>query len=756
MTFPCGSGAQRRALMILALASSALTSLPLAAAAATPTDESLQISEVVVTATRREARLQDVPLAVTAVSGEELRRSNYTALADVQYLAPGVTFSSEPAANAGGFQIRGVGTQAYNYGTEQTVGMVVDDVVIGMPRDPGVAGFGDIERIEVLRGPQGTLFGKNSSAGVVAITTVSPKLGQFGANAHLAYGSREEVVTQAAVNLPLTETLAARISAFYQKQDGAIPNLLNDWRAGDRNGRGVYAKLLWEPNDRFSFQVAAQQQRLFSRDPVLVQSLGFNPLFAAAFTGLPTPAPDRLVSYQNDPYYALTRVSGLSGKATYKLGDYSLTSVTAYRRMRLQQRGDVDAAPVNIMDYFLTSNWDEQFTQEFRLTSPAGERLEYVAGAYYYDVDVRADETAIGYFFQPVRVSLTGGGTNHYKVRTRSTALFGQGTYRLTDDLRLIGGLRYTHDQISANVDITPIPGIIPLNITVPATGKVEHDNISGRVGFQYDFAPDVMAYASYATGYKGPSVNVIQGQARSLKPETSESYELGLKSSLLDRRVILNTALYWSTYKDFQAQTYDTTLTFPTLILANAGELRSRGVEVELTGKVTSNLTVSANGAFSEATYRDFTSTCYPGEPISAQVGVGCYVDPRTGAQVANMAGRRLPNSPKWTYSIGANYSRPVGNGLEFDLNANWGWRGAVFNRAGDPTTKTPDYGLLGMSAGIGDEDGRWRVGVYGRNLLDTLFVSPVHSVADPGGFNRFISNEAFRTVGVSLDVRY
>ena len=243
-----------------------------------------QLDEVVVTATRREQRLQDVPVSVTAVSGEALEKTNFREVSDLQYVAPNVTFSSTNAvANGGGYQVRGVGTQTYNSGVEQTVGLVIDGVVIGLPRDPGATGFSDIERVEVLRGPQGTLFGKNASAGVIQLVSKNPRIGEFSGNLDASYGERDEQIVRGALNVPLGSTAALRLAAFHNSQDGAIPYVLHGGHVGDRDNNGVRGKLLWEPTENLSLILTGDYQTGFARDSVIIDKLGTNARYNALF-----------------------------------------------------------------------------------------------------------------------------------------------------------------------------------------------------------------------------------------------------------------------------------------------------------------------------------------------------------------------------------------------------------------------------------------------------------------------------------------
>lgn len=721
--------------------------------------QTVEIDEVIVTATRREQRLQDVPVAVTAISGDNLASSQVREVTDIQYLAPNVSFSStNPTANGGGYQIRGVGTQSFLGGVEQTVGLVVDGVVVGLSRDPGAAGFSDVERIEVLRGPQGTLFGKNTSAGVIQIVTRAPQIGETSGEATLAYGERDDVLVRGAVNLPVSENAAARLSAYYQAQAGAIDNLLNDWHVGDRESWGVRGRLLWEPAEDLSLLLTAEHQDSFSRDAHTIEALGTNPLFNAQFARFPVrPGPGVLVSFQDGDWTAKTKLDALSLQVDHDIGEHTLTAIAAYRHVETLQLADIDAAPINIFNNSDGGVDSGQATAEVRLTSPSGERLEYVVGGYFYATDITGWAAQYGNFYglfgRPVAL---GGGRRDERVRNRSLAAFGQGTYGLTETVKLIAGLRYTYDEVRGSMRVSPLPfPAIPSGVLAPYSGSAEADNLSGRLGLQYQPSRDLMLFATYATGYKGPAIDGTGGVAREILPETVESWEVGAKSTLLGGRMTLNATAYLSDFSDFQAQALDSSVTPPSFVMSNAGLMRAKGVEVETTFRVTPDLTFSANAAYNDAKYKDYFAACYSGQPISGVVGQGCYVDPATGLQVANYSGERLPNAPRWTYMLRGDYERPLADGLTLDASGFWSWRDDAQSVAGDPRSVVKAYGLLNASIGISGE--RWRVGLYGRNLLDERFYAPYPSgTLNPGGYYRIVSPDAFRTVGAQLNLSF
>nr|WP_314435175.1 TonB-dependent receptor [uncultured Brevundimonas sp.] len=734
-----------------------------------------QVDDVVVTATRRAQRLQDVPVSVTAVSGETLEKSNFREVSDLQYLAPNVTFSStNPVSNGGGYQVRGVGTQTYDGGVEQTVGLVIDGVVIGLPRDPGATGFADVERVEVLRGPQGTLFGKNASAGVIQIISKNPRIGDFSGNLEAAYGERNEQIARGALNIPLGSTAAMRLSAFHTSQDGAIPYVLHGGNVGDRDNQGVRGKLLWQPTENLSLVLTGDYQTGFARDSVIIHKLGVNPRYNALFDQFVVkPGPDSYRAYDDGDWTADTTVKGLSLQADYRLGDFNLTSITAYRASEMTQLSDIDHAPINILNSSNGGLDSNQFTQELRLTSPGGQRLEYVAGLFYFKTDIKGWTTQGGDILKfvlnnPSFPTAVLYGERLQTSQTESYAAYGQATYALSDTVKLIGGLRYTNDKVDGALVINPVPWapyVLGAGGLVPYSGSVSADNVSGRVGVQYQPSRNLMAYATYSTGYKGPAIDSLNGVVKEVSPETVESYEVGVKSTLWNGRLMLNGAIYSSDFKDFQAQALDMTSVTPRLALTNAGLMRARGVEIETTLRLTQHLTVGGSASYNDAQYKDYTGSCYTGQPISPVVGQGCYLQPgSTNVYVANLAGERLTNAPEWSYNLRASYERSVGGGLQFDASTNWSWRDDAYALTADKDSIVDAYGILNANIGIGAEDGSWRLGLYGRNILDQMFFASTPALNIPslapafnvGGRERVISPDAFRTIGMKLTVAF
>ncbi|WDS35440.1 TonB-dependent receptor [Pseudoxanthomonas sp.] len=717
------------------------------------------LKEVTVTSTHKVQSVQKVPIHVDVIDGEKLKALNSSDISSIQYLAPGISYSMDVAADGGGFKVRGIGTQSYNYGTEQTVGTVVDDVIISLPRDPGAGGFSDVERIEVLRGPQGTLFGKNASAGVVSIITKNPDTSSDSADIHMAVGSRNEQVAQVNGNLVVSDNSALRISGYYQKQDGAVSNIYNSWNAGDLKNSGIRAKYLWDINDKLSVLLTAEHQNIFTRSPYLVYSLGTDSSYNALLSGYKVDG-SQLLSFANEDWYAWTRTSGTSAKVDYKSDWGDITSITAFRKMNLVQVADIDLSPANYVDNSETRNNDRQLSQEFRLSGDAFDgRLDYVLGAFYSKTSITANELKYGAYtydadYVPTFLYLRGAqGIAHYLVNTKSSALFGSTTYAINEKLSSIVGARLTHDSINARFSVYPVSEIDGLPTVALATksgsyGSTSKSNVSGKVGLQYQHTQDVMSYATVSQGYKGPSVDVLSGTANKIKPETSINYEVGIKSKFFDRRLTLNADLYWDIFHDFQA----TALNYETMLtqLTNADKMRTRGAELDTSFSVTPNLTLSANAAYTDAEFLSYISSCpSPGS-------LPCYTV--SGVSVANFKGQRPAYSSKYSAALQAAYQHGLGDNLSLDMSGGWSWRSSFYNAIGQEQTMTGSYGIVNGTVGIGSSDGRWRVGVYARNLFDKRYRAYIISTAvlNPYGLDQQFASDSFRTVGLSLDMKF
>jgi iron complex outermembrane receptor protein len=736
-----------------------------------------QVEEIIVTATRRSQSLQDVPVSVGVISGDALKSANLKGVRDLQFLSPSVYVTT---ANGASIAVRGVGTTSTNNGGEQAVGLVVDGVVIGFVDDLGLDALPDLDHVEVLRGPQGMLFGKNASAGVISITTKKPSFSGVSGEVHASYGELNDTNDSATINVPLSSTVAARLTGYFVHRDGFVKNVLLNKKEGDNSSGGVRGKLLWAPSDKLEVMLNGDFRSTLQGYNFLATwenfGLGYK-TYAPGGLGQQAlgivAGPDNIESANFMGGKRLTRSGGISAEANYKTdGGYTLTSVSAYRKIGRHIDAAIVGGALPFSEQKLTYHGD-QYSQEFRVTSPADKPLTFVAGVYAYKRS--ADYTsfvagpfageAVAVYGPGAQISLVGG-KQFVHNEVQSAAAFGEATYHLTSKLNLVAGGRYTYDKTRASTHTDRVAGVFPApgGIIRPAGSGSAHDtNFSYRVGPQYHVTPNVMVYATASSGYKGPvidaeSTNIV----RLVKPETVKSYEAGVKSELFDRRLVLDIAVFNEKFTNFQTSVWEPSIN--AFRLGNAGGLRSKGVEVTFTGKPTADLTISGGLNYLDAKYTDFAATCYstaapiPQLPTTNPSGVGgCYRAPGASSGFVQAAGFPLANASKWAGNIGVHYEHPVMNDFVVDMSANYVYRSKFYNVGYDPNTVIPGYGIVGLNIGISPASKAWRVGVFARNLFDKYFQASVASTSnDAGAYTNLISPEARRTVGVSLDASF
>jgi iron complex outermembrane recepter protein len=747
-----------------------------------PADASAELEEIVVTAQKRAESLHDVPLAVTAVSGDALEASRFTSLNDLQFLAPTLQYTGGSAPS---FQVRGVGTNTFDFAIENSVGVQLDGVPQMLPRSTFVNTLFDIERIEVLRGPQGTLFGKNTSAGVMTVSTGTPVMGERSNRLHLAYGSYGELEVSDVFNVPVGESLAWRTSATFRRRDGYVHNRFTGDDIYGRRDYSLNSKLLWQATERTRALLVADYQRhnddgyyawtirtvgnqlAAGSPPILYIPRNYIAQTVATY-GI-TPGPDNLEGAWNSPIYNKTRNTGLTLQLDVDLGANSLTSITGWRKGKYDGSMDSDSSPYPFYEQNLFLLDGKQYTQELRLASAERQRFEYVVGAFYSRFIVDAETLQTGTFgivpeTQPIRVTSSAlGGASVFDVDNDNYALFGQGTLRMTETDRLIIGARTSRDLVDSRFHVEARPGICQRTfattgncystVLAPLVGQSpKRTGWSGKLGYQHEFSSTVNSYATVSRGYKGVSVNNVNGASTVVEPETSLNYELGLKAELFDRRFSANLAAYHTHFKNFQAQTLFVINGVNQYSIGNAGGLTVKGLELEMAARPIAELTLSASVIFNDSRFTDFVTQCYPLQTVA----LGCVTPPGSAAQF-QAKGQPLTNAPRFTSTLAVGYTRPVGRGLEFTANANAAHKGRVYYQVGNPATIQGGYAIVNANVGLQSVEGGWGVSAYVRNLLDKHYVSLINPlIGTVGGYHNRPAENAVRTVGVSVDWRF
>ncbi|MBC7505455.1 MAG: TonB-dependent receptor [Sandarakinorhabdus sp.] len=758
-----------------------------APAAATTSGDSDSL-EIIVTAQKRSERLQDVPLAVSVVSGDTLARQGALSLEGAQYLVPSLNFRKSGTTINQSLYLRGVGTSTFSIAGEPSVSTVLDGVVLSRAGE-AFSDLVDIERIEVLRGPQGTLFGKNSSAGVVNIISKRPGdvFGGF-AEGSLFVANGTEVRVRGGVDMPLSDRVKTRVTGFYGNYDGNIFNIASgdNKRVNGYDRYGIRGIAEVELGAAVKLTLIGDWRK--ANDNCCAEVIGTAPtgVGALALAGISFAGDKTRVINQNLVTRTKETSWGFSGQLDASLGPLDLTSITAYRNYANREIRDGDWINQPIAGVFQLHDNGPQtghtFSQEVRLASPADQFVSYVIGGYYSRAVTERTFTRSVVNCNPAPAvaavvpcgsagappTLNYSGTATFGSAFDNIALFGQGTVNFGAAFRGIFGLRYTKDDLSVfharatTPNIGGIPGIqrnfdagvfstsTPANLNgdplatngVPYTAKTSNNNLSGKAGVQFDVSDDIMAYGTYSRGYKGPAYNVFfnlnANGTNVIEPETADAFEIGLKNSFMGGRLILNVAGYYAKYKNFQANNPDLVAGVVVTRFTNAGDVSTRGGELDLLFRPVSDLTFSGGLAYTDAKVDQFKG------PLGS---------------VPIPAGTPLAFAPKWKGSLGADYRWRTGEvvDLAFGIQASaQSSQLSLFDA--NPVLRQQGtinaYSLVDLQFAVVDKDDRYRVQFVVRNLLDSSFAAQITNGGPGGSLRYLIPREADRYIGMT--VRY
>lgn len=718
--------------------------------------ESKTLEAVTVTAEHREENVQKVPLAVSVIDAKTWESVNATDVSQLATLIPSVTFSSGNELRNNSIRIRGIGTDVFSTGVEPSVSTVIDGVVL---QRPGAAftDFSDIERVEVLRGPQGTLFGMNSSAGVINVVTRGPNFDGIdgGFNTMVAQGG--EYRASGDISGPINNNLAYHAAAFYRTQDGNVDNLYTGHHVNDQDSYGFRGKLGWRSDDqRSSVLFNTDYSRLNSNCcalPLVVASN--NPRAVNTRTQVGRNNDD--VNNDVTPFVRQKNY-GASLTANIALGDYMLTSITAWRKFDNISNVDLD----DTQGMFIPNNYNIESSraksQELRIASPLGETIDYVAGLYYFDGSVYNFLYRNGLNIGAVSTVNPDGGivpivpgegvlTGNSVVGTRNASAFGQANWHITDKFTLTGGARYIDEHQTLRF-VRPVSGYFnganqPATNPAfgPVTGHYNDTATIGKLSASYAFTPDVTGYASYSTGYKGEGIAATLGLTAAqfaqlpAPAETSHLLEAGLKTQLWDHRLVLNLTGFKTRFDHYQAQTYNAASGL--VILTSAGRVDINGVELEATARPTQNLTLSGGVTYLDAKFADVPNgPCYTGQ-TAAQ---GCVPSAPGKPAVQNLNGKPFMNAPTWRTTINARYERPMGDGLRGYVQGDYRWQdNVVFDISQNPRMTQAAYGVADFYTGVIFGGGTYDLGLFVKNVFDKQYAANIMAVSSAGGANAY-----------------
>ncbi|PVM93873.1 TonB-dependent receptor [Caulobacter endophyticus] len=714
----------------------AFGALLLAAAVAAPAfaqDAAVALDDVIVTAQKRSENIQDVPVSVAAVSGEKLA-SIFAAGEDVLALSsrvPGLYIESSNGRAAPRFYIRGLGNADFDLAASQPVSVIMDDVVLEnvvLKSSPVY----DVEQVEVLRGPQGTLFGRNTTAGIVKFDTVKPSE-DFRANGTATYGSYGSATFEGGVGGAIVPgKLAVRASALYQHRDDYIDNSFTGVKnaLGGYNEKAARLQILATPTEDTSILAIAHTRSLDGTAAVFRANI-----LTAGSNKINSNFDRDKVSYNggdNNPQaYDST---GVSLKIDHDFGGVKLTSISAYETAKGRSRGDIDGGVAGVGPGFIPFDSDtqdsigdlDQVTQEIRLASDTDGKLAWQVGAYYF-------KSAFTVSTNPFFVA-----PSTLEHKNTSWAVFGQGSYQVTDALKVTAGVRWTDDDKDMEVLSSPFGASAPVSVS--------DSQASWDLSAFYAVSDDVSVYGKVARGFRGPSIqgrDIAFGSPASVaQSETILSWEAGVKSELFERRLRLNGAVFTYTIDDPQFSAVGGGANSNRLINAKKGE--AYGVELDGEWKVTSNLLVTAGYSYSHTKIKD--------SGLAVAVCAQCTVtDPLNTAGQALVNGNPFPNAPEYILNFGARYNVPVGANGELFAETDWfrqGYTNLFLYESKEFNSKDTFEG--GLKLGYARTDGAYEVAVFARNITNEV---NLRGGIDFNNLTGFVNEP--RVVGISLSAR-
>ncbi len=713
------------------------------------------IEDIIVTAQRRATSLQDTPIAISAFNGDMLEERGIDDLSNLQAYVPNLNIGQEQD----GFKIslRGIGLQGTSTISDSGVAFYIDNFYIGRPAG-GSAIFYDIDRIEVLRGPQGTLYGRNATGGVINVIAEEPQ-DYFEAQAGVSFGSRDLFEARTMINMPLGEDVAARLSAVYSSEDGYVENINrpgdDDNPFGSDGDLTIRGQLAFGDADRTQLLLYGTYSDLQGSGVAmhfLERNIGGPPPTQALLATIPADIDDELTVNNDAESFNLTETWMGFARLSHDFGgvDFVLQAGLLDQTANVQQ--DFDGSPVNI-SIFNKDQYSDAETVEFRFTSDYDSPLQWIVGGYYF-----SEET-----FARRRVRLRGltgmGQINlpdfllHESGVSTTMAAYGNATYSLTDNFRFSAGVRYTEDERSG-VKVTlsnfgqPLPPNVP-NGLFP--GEAEFDQVTWRTGVEWDVSDDVLFYATVSTGYKAGGFNITSNGAP-YDPETVTAYEFGIKSDLFDRRARINLDAFYYAYEDMQLTTLATINNAPGQFTTNAAQSTIWGFELESQWLITENLTFSASYAYINATFDEYYNTD-PRDPSP----VFNPSDPG-GLGRTDLSGNTIPYVAENTINLGLDYDMSLGAWGDLNAALSFTWRDDLYLREYNHPTidRVPAFTRTDITLGYDVADSDLRITGYITNLEDEVQKNNVY--VSPGfiGASATTSYTRPRTIGVRFDYEF
>lgn len=683
--------------------------------------EAAAFEEIMVTAQRRVQKLQDVPISISAFSGEALREMGALRVQNVADMTPNVYFNPLNSIRNTKVVMRGINSDANSIGVDQAAGVYVDGVYMGRPTTIN-AGLYDIESMEILRGPQGTLYGRNTIGGAINIYTRLPG-DELEGEVSAGYGNYDRITAYGAVGGPIAgDRLSMRISAQREVRDGFMKNVATGGDNNDEDNINLRMAMVLKASEDVEIIVRGDWSKDDTYQGTVELATNSGRWLTPPFN-LPANSP---LLVPNDAYdWTVNEVGGPKGtpfqdreawggsvEINWDIGVGDITSITAYRGFDWNNYQSSDKGPFDLFGTGIKED-QTQFSEELRFTSPSGEKFEYILGLYYWKMSLDADAVAyfgtdfLSLFGAPLGTTVVDTGTLFPRLDNTSFAAFFHGTYHVSEQLDLTLGARYTYEK--KEIDFSTDADMYGFVAAVAPLSDQRTDNVVTPMA-SLTFLPNDnwRAYATYSRGFKAGGYNAFDfdfanpnGTKPEFDAEYADNYEIGIRFVSSDRRVRVNLSAFYLDYKDLQVnQRLEDENGFFFFVTSNAAQARSKGFEIDVSAAINENLTLGAAYGYVDAKYKDFVQ--------DALLGI-------------DYTGNRLPFAPKHNASLSIDYNQPIANGYSMTFRGEYVYRGNTFSDEGNNAiNKNKSYDLVNLRVGIVSED--TGLGIYGwtRNLFN------------------------------------
>jgi iron complex outermembrane receptor protein len=702
------------------------------------------LEEIIVTADKRQENIQTVPISINVVRGSDLSGAGITSSSELAAVVPGLTMQT--SLNGMNAHLRGVGTTAFAPGEENSIAFYLDGVFMAR-LSGGFLNLSNIAQIEVDKGPQGTLFGRNATGGVISVTTKDPTQA-VGGTTSVSYGNYNTVATDDYITGGITRNLAADLAVHYSNQgDGYGKNLNSGEDVNKSQDFAARSKWLFTPTDLDRVTVALDYERTVSsvfggQSPLPQYPTNWGP-GAPAPTGQPflftgSPWDTDTVT---EPRYRYQQ-GGASLNVEHDFGVARVTDIVAYRQDAKYTNWSVEPIPTTAESAYWDVG-DHQTTEELQVASPIKSLVQWVGGLYLMDATtVMSPLVASGSAATPAPLNAVVFSSTE---TTRSAALFGQATtpIPMVPDTNLTAGLRYTYERRGIEGDeVLQFDPPLPSVIKDPTNAHANFDKLTWRFALDHRFNDDLLAYISDNRGYKSGLFGTIPASSKPVQPEVIDAYEIGLKSEFLDHRLRLNSSFFYYDYSQLQVSTINRT----SIVLQNAASAQIYGLDLDLEMKIGGHLTLTAGVEALRDKFTSFSDAEFFVPQTLAQGGGNALV-------VGNAAGNELPYTPSYSANLGFNYEIPTAYG-QLDLSANYSYVSTWAPNA-DNILRSPVSNLINAKLDWRLPDDRTQIALWVKNLNNQAVPMFMESGANPGGYNEQITQPP-RTFGVTVQYRF